>query len=151
MSNQLRDLYQEMILDHSRHPHNFRRMESADRTVEGFNPLCGDDLTLYLRLDGDRIADASFHGRGCALSMASASMLTDAVKGCNVREAEALFEAVHDLITGGHPQPAGQSLGELEALSGVRKYPMRVKCASLSWHALKAALQEQPPESVTTE
>jgi nitrogen fixation NifU-like protein len=151
MSNELQDLYQEMILDHSRHPHNFRRMKDADRTMEGFNPLCGDDLTLYLRLEGDRITDVSFHGRGCALSMASASMLTDMVRGRSIREAIGLFDAVRELLTDEHPQPGAPALGELQALSGVRKYPMRVKCASLSWHALRAALQEQPPESVTTE
>ncbi|MEA3276690.1 MAG: SUF system NifU family Fe-S cluster assembly protein [Pseudomonadota bacterium] len=151
MSSGLEDLYQELILDHSRHPHNFRAMEGASRTIEGYNPLCGDELKLYLRLEGKRIADVSFQGKGCAISTASASMLTDRLKGLSVREAEELFEAVHELLTGGHSGPDPDALGELEALAGVRKYPMRVKCATLSWHALKAALSDEQPESVTTE
>ena len=151
MSSELTDLYQELLLDHARHPHNFRAMDTASRIVEGYNPLCGDDLKLYLRLEGERIADISFQGRGCAISTASASMLTDRIKGRTVAEAEQLFDAVHDLLIGARPFADPGDLGELAALEGVSKYPMRVKCATLSWHALKAALRDQGPQSVTTE
>jgi nitrogen fixation NifU-like protein len=151
MSNELADLYQELILDHSRHPHNFRTMEEPRRMVDAHNPLCGDALKLYVRLAEGRIVDASFKGRGCAISMASASMLTDRVKGCSVEEAKGLFETMHDLLTGAQPPPGRADLGELESLAGVRNYPMRVKCATLSWHALKAALGEDEPQSVSTE
>jgi nitrogen fixation NifU-like protein len=150
MSNELADLYQAVILDHSRHPHNFRAMEEPCRVVEANNPLCGDTLTLYVRLVEDRIVDASFKGRGCAISMASASMLTDRVKGCTADEAAALFETVHDLLTGASPAVEPSDLGELDALAGVRNYPMRVKCATLSWHALKVAIGDRPQHPVTT-
>src|SRR5918995_4598488 len=129
----LRDLYQEVILDHNRRPRNFRRLECADRTCEGFNPLCGDRLTLFVELDGDLIRDVSFEGTGCAISRASASLMTDALKGKSIAEAEALFERFHQLVTSSPehaPNVAG--LGKLAVFSGVREYPTRVKCATLS-------------------
>jgi nitrogen fixation NifU-like protein len=136
----LRDLYQEVILDHNRRPRNFRRMADADRTCEGYNPLCGDRLTLFLHLDGDRIREITFEGTGCAISRASASMMTDALTGKTVAEAQRLFDAFHDLVTA----PAGDSdaaaLGKLAVFAGVRDYPSRVKCATLSWHTLKSAI-----------
>jgi len=150
-SAELRDLYQELILDHSRHPSNCRAMLDATRSVAGDNPLCGDHLRLYVRLEGKRITDISFQGRGCAISLASASMLTERLMGKTVAEAETLFETVHRLLT---MQDVGEDeadLGNLAALAGVRHFPMRVKCATLSWHALKAALTDEPTEQVSTE
>jgi nitrogen fixation NifU-like protein len=135
----LTDLYQEVILDHNRRPRNFRAMEAASRTQEGFNPLCGDRLTLYVRLDGDRIGDVSFQGIGCAISKASASLMTEALKGKTVDEARALFDRFHAMITSAPDTPPAD-LGKLSALSGVREFPTRVKCASLAWHTLKAAV-----------
>ncbi len=152
MNGELAELYQEILLDHNRHPRNFRVMADASRCVEADNPLCGDRLRLYLKLEGNRIEDISFRGVGCAISIASASMLTDRLKGASVREAEALFETVHDLLTREPPPGLAADLGELGSLSGVCRYPMRVKCATLSWHALKAALaEESPPAVVSTE
>ena len=138
----LRDLYQEVILDHSKRPRNFHAMPEADRKAEGYNPLCGDRETVYLDLDGDVLKDVSFQGTGCAISTASASMMTESVKGRTRSEAEALFERFHDLITGSNGEPAGSGseLGKLAVFSGVREYPVRVKCATLPWHTLKAAL-----------
>jgi nitrogen fixation NifU-like protein len=150
MNSELRDLYQEIILDHNRHPRNFAAMGDASRQVEADNPLCGDRLRLYVKLEAGRIADISFQGTGCAISMASASMLTERVKGATVQEAEAMVAAVHDLLTGEPPPEPTKELGELEALAGVRKYPMRVKCATLGWHALKSALGGEPPPAVVT-
>ena len=135
-------LYQEIILEHNRKPRNFRQVEGADRRVEGKNPLCGDQLTLFVKFDGDRVADIGFQtppGVGCAISKASASLMTVAVKGKTREEAEALFHEFRDLVTG---KSAGESLGSLKALGGVSRFPMRVKCASLAWHALHAALGE---------
>jgi nitrogen fixation NifU-like protein len=146
----LKDLYRDIIVDHNRNPRNFRAMPDADRHAEGYNPLCGDRLTLYVRLDGDRIRDVSFQGSGCAISVASASLLTETVKGKSVREAEALFARMHDLLTKDEPDPDPASLGKLGALSGVREFPARVKCASLCWHTLDAALHQQQA-AVTTE
>ena len=151
MSGELEELYKEVILDHNRHPRNFRAMPAATRTVEGHNPLCGDTLRLYLKLDGDHIEDVSFQGRGCAISVASASLLTERLKGCTVQEAEQLIEAVHDALTSDKPATDTPMLGKLASLAGVRKYPMRIKCATLSWHTLKAALRSDHPEPVTTE
>ncbi|MGD2074017.1 MAG: SUF system NifU family Fe-S cluster assembly protein [Gammaproteobacteria bacterium] len=151
MNGDLGDLYQEIILDHNRRPRHLGAMADASRSVEADNPLCGDRLRLYLKLEGDRIVDISFEGCGCAISMASASMLTERLQGATVQEAEALFESVHDLLTREPPPEVSADLGELEALAGVRRYPMRVKCATLSWHALKAALSEERPRSVSTE
>jgi nitrogen fixation protein NifU and related proteins len=137
-------LYQELILEHNRRPRNYRVMEGADRVVEGRNPLCGDALTLWLKLDGDRVIDASFQGSGCAISRASASLMTEAVKGKTRSEAEELFGRFHDLVTGkldveADPD-AKKALGSLRALGGVSRFPIRVKCASMAWHALRSAL-----------
>ena len=137
-------LYQELILEHNRRPRNYRVMEGADRMVESHNPLCGDALTLWVKLDGDRVADASFQGSGCAISRASASLMTEAVKGKTRLEAEELFTAFHDLVTGKlnveTDAAAKQRLGSLRALGGVSRFPIRVKCASMAWHALRSAL-----------
>ena len=138
--SELTDLYQEVILDHNRRPHNFRVMEGASRTQEGYNPLCGDRLTLYLKLDGDRIGDVTFQGTGCAISKASASLMTDAVRGKTVDEARAIFERFHDMVTSA-PESAVPEIGKLAVLSGVREFPTRVKCASLAWHTLEAAVR----------
>jgi len=146
----LRDLYQEVILDHNRKPRNFREMENADRQVEGRNPLCGDEITLFLKLDGDRVADVSFQGKGCAVSRSSASLMTSTVKGKTVEETRRLFDRFHDMITGKLPEAERASMGSLAALGGVSRFPLRVKCASLAWHALKSAL-EQGPAEVTTD
>jgi nitrogen fixation NifU-like protein len=140
-SGDLRDLYQEVILDHGKRPRNFRELPGANRRAEGYNPLCGDRETVYLQLDGDLLRDLSFQGAGCAISTASASMMTESLKGKSRAEAEALFERFHDLITGERKAPpGGPSLGKLEVFSGVREYPVRIKCATLPWHTLKAAL-----------
>ena len=143
-------LYQDLILDHNRAPQNYRQMEDANRTVEGNNPLCGDRLTVWLRVDGERITDAAFQGSGCAISKASASMMTAAIKGKTVGEAKALFDRFHKLVTGALPPAEAASLGKLAAFSGLSSFPVRVKCASLSWHAMKAALDE-PGATVSTE
>jgi nitrogen fixation protein NifU and related proteins len=148
METDLRDLYQEVILDHNRHPRNFGALPGADRRAEGHNPLCGDQVAVYLALDGDVIKDVSFEGSGCAISTASASLMTEAVKGKTVAEARRLFGGFHDLLTG--EGEAGEELGKLAAFEGVREYPMRVKCATLAWHTLKAALDRQG-EAVSTE
>jgi nitrogen fixation NifU-like protein len=145
----LKDLYRDIIVDHNRHPRNFREMPDADRHADGFNPLCGDKLTLYVRLDGNRISDVSFNGSGCAISVASASLLTETVKGKTVPEAESLFAKMHELLTRENAEVDVASLGKLGALSGVREFPARVKCASLCWHTLDAALHDQ--QQVTTE
>jgi nitrogen fixation NifU-like protein len=141
MSDDLRDLYQEMILDHSKRPRNFKTLPAANRSAEGYNPLCGDRETVYLTLEGDVLQDVSFQGSGCAISTASASMMTERVKGMTRPQAEALFEKFHDLITSASgPKPGGPGLEKLEVFSGVREYPVRIKCATLPWHTLKAAL-----------
>jgi nitrogen fixation NifU-like protein len=135
----LNDLYQEVILDHNRRPRNFHALADASHQAEGYNPLCGDRLTLYLKLDGDLISDVAFEGAGCAISKASASLMTDAIKGCTVPDARSLFERFHRMVT----TPVDQSvedLGKLSVLAGVREFPVRVKCASLAWHTFKAAL-----------
>jgi nitrogen fixation protein NifU and related proteins len=137
----LSDLYQEVILDHNRSPRNYGSLADANRTADGYNPLCGDRLKLYVRVDGDRIAAIAFEGSGCAISKASASLMTDAVKGLTVGEAGILFDRVHAMLTAPPDEPpAGADLGKLAVLSGVRRFPIRVKCASLAWHTLKAAL-----------
>ncbi len=151
MTDEIDDLYQEIILDHNRHPMNFRAIEDATRSVEADNPLCGDRLELFVKIAGDRIADISFLGRGCAISVASASMLTERLRGATLAEAHALFERVHAVLTGKSDEAEDPGLGDLAALAGVRHYPMRVKCATLSWHALEAALQDEAPERVSTE
>jgi nitrogen fixation NifU-like protein len=137
----LRDLYQEVILDHSKRPRNFRALPLAGHKAEGYNPLCGDRETVYLELDGDVLKDVAFQGAGCAISTASASMMTESVKGKTRAEADAIFERFHGLITGKPGGKSGPELGKLEVFSGVREYPVRVKCATLPWHTLKAALQ----------
>jgi nitrogen fixation NifU-like protein len=136
----LSELYQNVILEHNRSPRNFRAMEDADRKAEGHNPLCGDELTVWVRMDGDVISDVSFRGAGCAISRASASLMTGAVKGKTRAEAEALFQRFHRLVTGTLPADESETLGKLAVFSGVSEFPVRVKCASLSWHTLKAAL-----------
>ena len=133
------ELYQDVILDHNRRPRNFGAMAGANRTAEGNNPLCGDRLTLYLELDGDRIENVSFEGAGCAISTASASLMTEALAGKTTAEARALFEQFHEMLTAGDPGNP-ETLGKLAVFSGVREFPMRVKCATLAWHTLKAAL-----------
>ncbi|MCC7416781.1 MAG: SUF system NifU family Fe-S cluster assembly protein [Acidobacteria bacterium] len=149
MSAELDDLYQEVILDHNRRPRNFRRLEGGQH-AEGFNPLCGDRLTVYLQIDDEgRIGDVSFQGSGCAISKASASLMTDSVKGATVAEAARLFDRFQQMITGPADGPIDR-LGKLEALAGVRRFPVRVKCASLAWHTLRAAL-EANEGMVTTE
>jgi nitrogen fixation NifU-like protein len=137
---ELNDLYRDVILDHNRQPRNFGALEPADASVEGFNPMCGDHLTLRLRLNQDTISDIRFEGQGCAISTASASLMTEAVKGKSRDEALKLFDRVHQLLTDDAAPPA-EELGKLAALSGVREYPARVKCASLCWHTLASALK----------
>jgi nitrogen fixation NifU-like protein len=137
---ELNDLYRDVILDHNRRPRNFGGLDSADASVEGFNPMCGDRLTLRLKLNDDTISDIRFEGQGCAISTASASLMTEAVKGKRREEALALFERVHQLLTD-DAAPVPSELGKLAALSGVREYPARVKCASLCWHTLASALK----------
>ena len=145
--SELRDLYQEVILDHNRRPRNFGPLEGANRTAQGHNPLCGDRLKLYVDMDGDRVRDIRFEGKGCAISTASASLMSEAVKGRTMAEIDTLFHGVHDMLTR-QDAPAPASLGKLAALSGVREFPSRVKCASLCWHTLNAALaNEQQPVS----
>src|SRR4029079_17963159 len=143
VSSELRDLYQEVILDHSKRPRNFRELPAATGRAEGYNPLCGDRATVYGELEGDRVKDVSFKGAGCSISTASASMMTEALKGKTRAEAEALFERFHDLLTGkdSEKKPDTPELGKLAVFSGVREFPVRVKCATLPWHTLKAALQ----------
>ncbi len=137
---ELKDLYRDVILDHNRQPRNFGRLDPADASADGHNPLCGDRLTVSLRLDGDRIADIRFDGKGCAISTASASLMSEAVKGRDRAAVRELFNNVHALLTQSDA-PADPSLGKLAALSGVREFPSRVKCASLCWHTLNAALE----------
>jgi nitrogen fixation protein NifU and related proteins len=146
---ELRDLYRDVILDHNAKPRNFGRLEPADAHAEGHNPLCGDRLTVSLRLAGDRIEDVRFEGKGCAISTASASLMTEAVKGKDRAAVAELFARVHGLLTR-EDAPAGPDLGKLAALSGVREFPVRVKCASLCWHTLNAAL-DRSAAPVSTE
>lgn len=137
----LEALYQEVILDHNRKPRNFREMENADRRIEGRNPLCGDEITLWLKLDDDRVSDVSFKGSGCAISKSSASLMTSSVKGKTVAETLQLFDRFHQMITGKLTESERATMGSLASLGGVSKFPIRVKCASLAWHALKSALE----------
>jgi nitrogen fixation protein NifU and related proteins len=148
--SELSDLYQEVILDHNKNPRNFREIENADQTADGKNPLCGDALRVYVAMDGDKIADVAFKGSGCAISKASASMMTQAVKGKTREEAEAIFDEFHRMVTGDLDIETDENhLGKLKIFSGVLEFPARVKCASLSWHTLNAALHGD--ETVTTE
>jgi nitrogen fixation NifU-like protein len=144
----LNELYQEVILDHNKRPRNFRTIEQASHHAEGYNPLCGDRLSLYVQVDGDRIDDVAFQGSGCAISKASASLMTDAVKGQTLEAAHALFERFHQMVTTPPDQPV-ENMGKLSVLAGVREFPVRVKCASLCWHTLKAALERK--EQTSTE
>jgi nitrogen fixation NifU-like protein len=144
---ELNDLYRDVILDHNRRPRNFGGLEPADASVEGFNPMCGDRLTVRLRLADGTISDIRFEGQGCAISTASASLMTEAVKGKTRAEALELFDRVHQLLTN-DAAPGGDELGKLAALSGVREYPARVKCASLCWHTLAAALRSTDPHGL---
>lgn len=144
---ELDDLYRDVILDHNRKPRNFGVLEPADASVEGFNPMCGDRLTVRLRLSDDTISDIRFEGQGCAISTASASLMTEAVKGKTRAEALRLFDRVHQLLTDDAAPPADE-LGKLAALSGVREYPARVKCASLCWHTLASALRSTNPQAL---
>jgi nitrogen fixation NifU-like protein len=149
--SELKDLYREVILDHNRQPRNFGEIEDADRVIEGVNPLCGDRMTLYVKLDDGRIEDVRFKGTGCAISVASSSMMTERVKGRTVAQGLTLFEHVHHMLTDAAMDESELAeLGKLAALSGVREYPSRVKCASLAWHALKSALTS-PDDKVSTE
>jgi nitrogen fixation protein NifU and related proteins len=147
----LRELYQELIIDHSKRPRNFRVLEGANRKLDGFNPLCGDKITVFLELENDRVKNIGFQGSGCAISTASASVMTESVKGKTLAEAEVLFDIFHNLVTG-KPPAAGKSpeLGKLAVFSGVSEFPVRVKCATLAWHTLHAALQGKG-EMVSTE
>ena len=147
--NELRELYREVILDHNRSPRNFGEIADADRVVEGVNPLCGDRMTLYVKLDDGRIADIKFKGSGCAISVASSSLMTERVKGATVEESMRLFELIHEMLTGSGAVPT-ETLDKLAALGGVREFPARVKCASLGWHALKTALSGES-DRVSTE
>jgi nitrogen fixation protein NifU and related proteins len=148
VSEDLQDLYQEVILDHNRRPRNYRALEGG-RKAEGYNPLCGDRITVFLHMDNDVIKDVSFQGSGCAISKASASLMTESVKGKTVAQANETFELFHKMITGPSDQPADQ-LGKLTVLAGVRQFPVRVKCASLAWHTLKSAVDARD-EVVSTE
>jgi nitrogen fixation protein NifU and related proteins len=145
---ELRDLYQEVILDHNRRPRNFRVLDAATHRAEGLNPLCGDRLELYLTVNDDVITEVGFQGSGCAISKASASLMTDCLKGCQVADACALFERFHRMVTT-PPDVEVEDLGKLSVLAGVREFPVRVKCASLAWHTLKAALTRA--QQVSTE
>ncbi len=148
----LSGLYQDVILEHNRAPRNFAVMEGADRHAEGRNPLCGDQISVWLKLDGDVVSEVSFQGSGCAISKASASLMTTAVKGKSRADVEKLFQRFHELVTGKvPPDQARQELGKLVVFSGISAFPVRVKCASLSWHALKAALEQVNDPTVSTE
>jgi nitrogen fixation NifU-like protein len=152
----LRDLYQDIILDHGQRPRNFRKQEHASHLAHGHNPLCGDRVTVYVAMDGDRIRDVSFQGRGCAISQASASLMTEILKGKTLEEAEALFKGFHAKVTGGAvpptPAPLEEDMERLDPLTGVKSYPARVKCATLAWHAFEAALRSgQTGATVKTE
>jgi len=147
--SELRDLYQDVILEHSKSPRNYRELPAANHKAEGFNPLCGDRFTVYVTMDGDAIRDISFQGSGCAISKASASMMTQIVKGKSAAEAEKLFDSFHRLVTGQAHANGDADLGKLAVFSGVSEYPARVKCATLAWHTLHAALEGR--QETTTE
>jgi nitrogen fixation NifU-like protein len=149
--SELRDLYQETILDHSKSPRNFHELEGADASADGHNPLCGDRIRLFVKIDGDRIEKVSFTGSGCAISTASASMMAEALEGKTIEESDELFRAFHELLArDGNVDEAAGRLGKLIVFSGVREFPMRVKCATLPWHTLTAALRRQN-DPVSTE
>ncbi len=145
----LRDLYQEIILDHSKNPRQFRALDDADRSADGFNPLCGDKITVFLRTKDGRIEEAAFQGSGCAISMAAASMMTQAIRGATIEQLQEKFRAFHDMVTGQVEDGSeSKSLGKLIVFAGVSKFPVRVKCATLAWHTARAAMtQRQAPVS----
>lgn len=146
-----RALYEQVILDHNKNPRNFKKLEEADHTIEGFNPLCGDHFTIYLNMDGDVISEVAFHGAGCAISKSSASVMTTLLKGKTRKEAEHLFEKFHSMITSSPEEPVDEeALGKLRVFSGVREYPVRIKCATLAWHAVVSGI-EGKDDPVTTE
>lgn len=148
--SELSELYQQVILDHNKKPRNFRKLETANHSAEGYNPLCGDQLTVYLNVENDAVKEVSFEGSGCAISKAAASMMTQAVKGKGKQEAEALFTAFHRMVTGeNYEENAAETLGNLQIFEGVREFPVRVKCATLPWHTMHAALNNE--ELVSTE
>ena len=148
--DELQELYRQVILDHNRNPRNFGELADATRVVAGVNPLCGDKMTLYVKVANGTIQDIRFRGTGCAISVASSSLMTERVKGARVGDALALFDKVHDLLTGAHDHGPDE-LDKLAALGGVREYPSRVKCASLAWHALKSAVGDDAATNVSTE
>ena len=142
--SELSELYQQVILDHNKKPRNFRKLETANHSAEGFNPLCGDQLTIYLNVEGDMVKEVGFEGSGCAISKAAASMMTQAVKGKSKEEAENLFQEFHSMVTGElNEETEENSLGNLKIFAGVREFPVRVKCATLAWHTLHAALNKE--------
>ena len=146
--SELSELYQQVILDHNKKPRNFHRLETANRTAEGYNPLCGDQLNIYLQLENEAVKDISFEGSGCAIFKASASMMTQAVKGKSKQESKQLFDEFHRLVTGELDEETEENhLGKLKIFAGVREFPVRVKCATLSWHTMHAALNEQQKAS----
>lgn len=151
MNEELRALYQEVIIDHGRHPRNFKKLAAPTCCQQGYNPLCGDRLALYLQIDNNIIIDASFEGQGCAISMASSSLMTERIKNISIAEAQQLFSAFHILLTEANP-PAEISnyLGKLAVLGGVRDFPVRIKCATLAWHALKAGLDNIDAQQVVS-
>lgn len=148
--SELRDLYQDVILEHSKAPRNFRELPAANHKAEGFNPLCGDRFTVYVTTEGDAIRDITFQGSGCAISKASASMMTQSLKGKNKEQAAKIFERFHNLVTGQESSNGDAELGKLTVFSGVSEFPVRVKCATLAWHTLQAALDDKQ-EPVSTE
>jgi len=148
--SELSELYQQVILDHNKKPRNFRKLETANHTAEGYNPLCGDQLTIYMNLEDDRVTDVGFEGSGCAISKASASMMTQAVKGKSKEQAETLFQQFHSMVTGEFDEEKEENtLGNLKIFAGVREFPVRVKCATLPWHTMHAALNKE--EQASTE
>jgi len=151
MNEELRALYQEVIIDHGRHPRNFKKLAHPTCCQQGYNPLCGDQLTLYLQIANNRIIDASFEGQGCAISMAASSLMTERIKNTSIAEAQQLFNAFHALLTEADPaDEISDYLGKLAVLGGVRNFPVRIKCAALAWHALKAALENIDTQQVVS-
>lgn len=150
MDEEIRELYQALILDHGRHPRNHKKLDSYTHCQEGYNPICGDRLTLYLRVENDVVVDASFEGVGCAISVASASLMTEQIKGKSLGEVEQLFTAFHHFVTSAEPESPEPSLGKLTVLGGVREFPGRIKCATLAWHTLKAELDSSDPARIVS-
>jgi nitrogen fixation NifU-like protein len=146
----LRDLYQETILDHGKNPRNFGKLDDANHTAQGHNPLCGDRLTVFVKTEDGRISDVTFEGNGCAISMASASLMGEALKGMAVEEADKVFQIFHELVTSETNGTPDEGLGKLVVFSGVREFPVRVKCATLAWHTLRAALEDKKGEALVS-